>query len=59
MLIYCGDRKNNNGDLGGINEEHTIEKVTAERRRIDDEWYSHNYVRIVEDFVILSCTIHI
>ena len=44
--------------LGGINEEHTIVKVTAERRRIDDDWNSHNYVRIV-DFAILSCMLHI
>ena len=43
--------------LGGINKEHTIEKVTAERRRIYDDWHSHNYVRIVAD--ILSCMIGI
>ena len=45
--------------LGGINEKHTIAKVTAERRRIDDDWYSHNYDRIVADIAALSCMMHI
>ena len=43
--------------LGDINDEHTVAKVTVERRRIDDDWYSHNYVRIVADMSILSCMI--
>ena len=43
--------------LSGINEERKIAKVTPERRRIDDDWYSHNYVRIVADMSILSCMI--
>ena len=59
MSVYCEDKKNNNGDIGGINEKHTIAKVTADRRRMDDDWYSHNYVRIVADIAILSCVIHI
>ena len=59
ISVYCGDRKNNNGDIVGINEKHTITKVTAERRRIYDDGYSNNYVRIVADIVILSCMIHI
>ena len=47
--------------LGGINEKHTIAKVTAERRYrgIDDDWHSRNFVRIVADIAALSCMMHI